>query len=599
VLTNNSKETPRLSYWALWQLAHALAPVPSGREVVLAMAQKNMCVLSSPSPYSHSSSKDVSFFESLPSTPSANSDALYLAIDCLCVLVEKCHPSNNSSEDDCGRKALGMLTDIIILQRPSPPPSSHTTSHVSIDVVSWMFCELNKSSRLGKFTKWVSQRLLRACFVGLLKFISLEESEPVKYSSFLFPGNILSRARNDVLGMLRLALSLYDGIAKSHENMHPSMTQPFLESHTLLKPHLLCNLLSQPDKPDKPTAEEASTQHTIDQLFKEGHDALQRGFDPSDESIGFAIDGIFLMIFIQGAARMIQKKRHGSPERVATDRLKNLNDYIYHAERYYYLQEDNASMMQQHSSPLPNWIEVQIPSINASKRYQGSIVQLDETPLNCVEFKLFHMSLCDILVEILLRNWAQHNGGVELDNHHNELDVLLGVNSILGSKRQVNQSVTIPSSSELLLGNMSRKSICSLFKLSSQHLRSLLSTSANKKDALPQLDMLVKNVLDLCKIQSKPTSLGISSQSRILCSFWSLYCSLADEESSQLLISLVKESYVEMGKWADSGTISDISVSSFSLLSITSSEELDYHVRYLRGVILSALSQVLTLITTS
>jgi hypothetical protein len=55
------------------------------------------------------------------------------------------------------------------------------------------------------------------------------------------------------------------------------------------------------------------------------------------------------------------------------------------------------------------------------------------------------------------------------------------------------------------------------------------------------------------------------------------------------LISFVKESYVEMGKWADPAE------ASFSLLSITSSEDLDYHVRAIRETIITSLTRVLSL----
>ena len=40
----------------------------------------------------------------------------------------------------------------------------------SRNVASWVISELNKSARLGKLTKCISRRLLRACYAGLLKY---------------------------------------------------------------------------------------------------------------------------------------------------------------------------------------------------------------------------------------------------------------------------------------------------------------------------------------------------------------------------------------------------------------------------------------------
>ena len=50
-------------------------------------------------------------FESLSSSQSSRNDSIYLAIDCLLSLIERCNPlKDNSGLDDCGRRALVMLT---------------------------------------------------------------------------------------------------------------------------------------------------------------------------------------------------------------------------------------------------------------------------------------------------------------------------------------------------------------------------------------------------------------------------------------------------------------------------------------------------------
>ena len=574
-LNDGSNDVPRLSYWALRRLARGLAPVPSGRDAILAMAQKNLSTSSN----IHPQPNESPFFEPHPN-PSASVDSMYFAIDCLCALIEKFHPSNDSSADECGQRALCMLTDVIIQSHPWSSVSSYTSSRLPINIASWMISELNKSARLRKLTKWMSRRLLRACYVGLLKFTALEKSDSGDDSSCFVPElifavshlsstsktkSVVLRARNDVKGMLRLAVSLYDEITKFDADMTPLL----LESHTLLKPHLIRTFLNGTDWDIEPTLENAKCQNAIDQLFREGYDALRRGFEPCDESTSYAVDFVVLVIVLQAAARTISKRRRPSTERVDTDTFRTyLDEYIFDAERYY-LKENN--------SPLPSFLDDHPISIESGRINQKSTKQSDETLPDCAEFKAFQMSLCDIMTEILLRGNA----------HRHDPSVLLAVNSLLGFKRRID--------SANVFGYMPCHSICNLLELSSRHLRPLLSTIENKKDLLPEVEMLVMNILDFSKTYTQ----GRTSRCDILSSLWSLYCSLADEESAQLLIYFVKESYVEMGHWADEGANSGIRESSISLLSMTSSDALDNYAQNMRETILSALSQVLALIVSS
>ncbi|KAL3773946.1 hypothetical protein ACHAW5_010843 [Stephanodiscus triporus] len=567
-LNDDSNKVPHLSYWALRMLARALAPNPSGRGVILAMAQKN---ISTSSPL-HPQPNESLLLEALPKS-SASIDSLYLAVDCLCALIEKFHPSSDSSTDDCGQRALVMLTDLMKLWHPLSSVSSYTPPPVSINIASWMISELNKAARLRKLTKWVSRRLLRACYGGLLKFTALEESESGDVSSCFVPELIFSAsyssytskskaavlpASNYVYGMLRFAVGLYNEIAMFDADMVPLL----LESHTLLK-HIIRTLLNGTDQDIEPILEDVRAQNSIDQLFRKGYDALRRGFKPCDELTSFAVDGVVLIIVIQGAAGMIHKKRRPSPERVDTDAFRCLNEYIFDAERYYL-------------PPLQIFFEDHPSSIEVSKRYQGkSSVQSDETLQDCVEFKV---SVCDIMTEILLRGASVHL---------HDASVLLAVNSLLGFKRRADPAN--------VFGNMSYNSICNLLELSSRHLRLLLGTIENKKDLLPEVEMLVLNVLDFCNISAQ----GKTAHGDIINSLWSLYCALADEESARLLISYIKESYLEIGNWASLGANSAISESSISLLSITSSKDIDMYARNVRETILSAISQVLAFIASS
>jgi len=577
---SGSGEAPKLSYWALSRLASALAPIPSGREAILAMAQKNMRALSVSSSYAYSSSTNL--FETLPTTPTKIDDDIYLSIHCLLVLVEMCHTSNQSViEDDCGKRALIMITDFIVLQRPSSSSSSFSTtaSRVPINIISWMLNELSKSSQGGKLTKWVSHRLLRACFVSLLNCIALEDSESFSSSS-LVTKSIFSvgysssssrmiQKKIDVPGTLQLAICLYNDII-SDKSIGSVMQN---ESQKLLSTHLLRTLLSQP-LPD--ALDETNQKDAIDSLFSDIYRAVQAGFNPSNSDL--ALDEVLFMIILQGTARMIQLDKSPSSSDDGVDdteeTLKKLVGYISDSEAHH-LQEEG----QKHGSLLPSWI--QDKALDDTQNQW----QMDEELKTCTQFKRFQESLCDILVDVLLRNETS------CESNNQDRSILLGVNIVLGCKRRL-------SSSEIVLGSVSQKSIYQLIDLASHRLRPLLTSNEKKMSILPEVDVLVKNALDFCKIHSKQTLRDSPSQSRMLRSCWSTYCSLADEESSQLLISFVKESCVEKGGWSGQETNPNDIETSFSLATIASSEDLDFHVRYMRETILLTLSQILNSVTT-
>jgi len=568
---SGSGEAPKLSYWALSRLASALAPIPSGREAILAMAQKNMRALSVSSPYAYSSSTNL--FETLPTAPRKIDDDIYLSIHCLLVLVEICHTSSQSViEDDCGQRALMMIADFIVLQRPSSLSISSTTSRVPINIISWMLNELSKSSQGGKLTKWVSHRLLRACFVSLLNCIALEDSESFSSSS-LVTKSIFSvgysssssrmiQKKIDFPGTLRLAICLYNDIISDKSN--GSVMQN--ESQKLLSTHLLRTLLSQPP-PD--ALDETNQNDSIDSLFNDIYRAVQAGFNPSDSDL--ALDEVLLMIILQGTARMIQLDESPSSSDGVDDTnetLKELVRYVADSEAHH-LQGEG----QKHGSSLPSWI--QDKSLDDTQNQW----QMDEELKACTQLKHFQESLCDILVDVLLRNETS------CESSNQDKSILLGVNHVLGCKRRL-------SSSEIILGSVSHKSTCQLIDLASHRLRPLLTSKEKKMSILPEVDVLVKNALDFCKI-SKRTLLDSPSQSRMLHSCWSIYCSLADEESSQLLISFVKESCVEKGGWSGQEMNPNDIETSFSLVTIASSEDLDFHIRYMRETILMTLSQIL------
>ncbi|KAL7553336.1 hypothetical protein ACHAWF_016611, partial [Thalassiosira exigua] len=601
--------TPCLSYSVLCPLAHALSPIPSGRDAILSMAQKNMKLALS------LSLNQYMPMVGLTNTPSETKEAAFFAVDSLCLLIEKCPGPDDSVVDDCGRAAVCMLTDIITLQPQG-------------EVISWMLAKLHMSARSGKYTEWISRRLLRACFVALLKFVALEQSEAGECSPFFLPENMFSlhpsshidphcgpiemaaqttslQTGHGVPVLLQLAIGLYDGIAQcSNSELVP-------RSHRLLKPHLLANFYCE----SKADIEESAPDKT-EQLFKEGWAALRRGSDHSNASIQVVIDGIFVRILAQAASRVIQKDKVSRPENYDTDTWMDLNEYIYHAERCCYHGE--GTLIQKQGQTFPRWIENPHPSIFARERQESTIAifkniskmkierseneshdSRDDAILNFVEFKVFHMSLCDIILKLLLQNWPSCRRGVDDDRHH-ELPIILSVCSVLACKRQVKDFAVPSSRIPLLFSDISPTSICHFLELSSRHLRLLLNESEKKKAVMTEVDCLMKSILDVSAvIFSQETLRRMSSQSNILSSYWVLYCSVADEESSQLLSSFVKEYYVDVGKWADPDVSYDVTEKSFSFLSITSSNDLDYHVRFLRGSFLTSLSQVLSAMPTS
>ncbi|KAL9182542.1 hypothetical protein ACHAXT_013194, partial [Thalassiosira profunda] len=563
-LNGLSSSSDGLPFWAIRQLAHALSPTPSGRNAILAMAQKHLSVLSSSAPYSHPASKTAIFFESLPSTPSAANDAIYLALDSLRLLVETVPTSKNSAEDDdCCREALRVLTDIIILLRPTA--SSHlfsATPCISSELTSWILDELNKSARLGKLSQWTSQRLLRACYFAMLQCTSFEETEKDDLSPLF-----AKHARSDVPALLRLALSLYDQRAKANETM--------LASHSFLRPYLQRALNNQFDE---------TIDDSIKQSLHAGYDTLQGEFDPLDTSADSAVDSVFLLMFAESAAKMIQKKLR--PERVDSVEWKKLVEYIRQAERHHYPGAENRDTTQTHrSTSLPSWIEVQY--------FQDPSVR-PEFLLSTVS-NLLQQSLCDVLSDSMLKMWAHQTTN---EDDAGDSSALLSVHSALGCKR-AEHKLAGTSPEKLVLGAMPDDSICSLLELSSQHFRLLLGNSDDKKDALEKVDLVVENLIDACRaIQSKE---GRSSQSRLLTSFWAVYCSLADDESSQIFCSFVKECYIDIGKFAteEDAANYDIGESSYSLLMITSPADLDFHVRHLREAFLLTLSTVIASIPAS
>jgi len=562
-LTESCDGAPCISYGSLRRLARSLSSVPSGREAILSMSKKHMRVLSAESLYGGPSTKNTPFFEAMPCTSSANRDAVYFAVECLCMLVEIYHPMNSSSLDECGREALSVLADIIVLHRPLS-----SSSRLPIQVISWLLRELNSSAVMSRLSVWSCRRLLRACFMSLLR--CCDDGRGTRAFSLkpdtvlLIKNGISCRLKNDVAGMLQLAVTLYDYVAVANRTA--------TSSEPLVKRCLISTFLDRSQRNNSST-------------FQSCLAALQK--TTSD----YAIDDTtaFLAFFIEGSARMIAAD-DTSTERDTTllneptyASIQQLKEYLISVEHAEYSRMALKAI-------IPNWTNEQKSGNNLRFSPLALSTQQNEDLRNSHEFKQLSSSVCDILVEILLAESSsakdmRQSASTELTNP-TELDVLLCVNTILGRKRLFNQPGMLPK--RPFSDAISRDTICSLFDLSSDHLKPLLQTSVSKTTALKEVDLIVKNAMEYCMLLNETRG-----SDNVFPSLWRLYSSMADEDSSRLIIAFIEDAYYEAGQWDAPSSIDniDINESSFSLRSISSVEDLDDHVRFIRQVVLSALSQ--------
>eukprot|EP00804_Cyclotella_cryptica_P025553 CCRYP_002818-RA/>CCRYP_002818-RA protein AED:0.03 eAED:0.03 QI:163/1/1/1/0.5/0.33/3/886/2032 len=569
-----SNEIPPLSHGTMLPIARSLVSIPSCRDCILTMAKKHMKFFTSAGSDIHSSVMLTSVFQSMPCTFAANRDGLYFAVACLCMLIERYQPSQSSMLDDCGCEALIILTDLIVLRRPS---CSTFSPLLSIKVISWILAELTRSAEMSRISVWTSQRLLRASYAGLLKCFELHTDKTVSEgcravlrANGVFSLETASLTTNyDLVGLLRLANSLND-VVDSKDN----------SPKRFLKSQLLRTLLHK-------HRGEVSVSVEI------GASSSMSEFASSDKAGGIDFDNILRTVFMKGTASIFDTNKISS-DWIYTSCSEAAEQHLVDSERFYYSERGHNSP--QSSCLLPDWINTKdktkwdIPRV--------SNLQVEGIQQNVI-FKRVVSSVCDFFVEVLLShdllsndiNDSQIMSDANIDKRYKltfpeDTDLILGISMLWGKKQSTNNS-------QHVLFSLAGSKLCYLVDLYSRHLQQLLTTNEDKS-VLAQLEITIKHALDFCKFVTLPTA-NHTCNERLYESLWRLYCSIADEDSSRALISLVLQKYNDAGGWAprastdDSIAASGVSETTFSLTSVSSHDILDEEIHFVRTSVLVSL----------
>eukprot|EP00986_Skeletonema_menzelii_P012554 scaffold6975_cov83-Skeletonema_menzelii.AAC.11 len=535
-------EKPSLSYWALQHLSRSLIPISSGREAILAMAKKHLRLTSTSSPYSYASAQVIPFSESMPSTPSAMRDALNFAVDCLCTLIEKHDPSNECSiPDECGLEALAMISDIIVSSSSSPMVSSKTSSaRVPRIVLSRLLNELDTAVKNSRLNEWVSRRLQRTCFLALMNFFESVDtvSSPLLMTRRIFfstNSGSSFQSTTDVVAILQLAMSIQNSLGEGGAAFDSSLKRQILSAFPGKTSYRVSN-----DVPESYCKEQASV----------------------------GIDSTCVAYLLQGVAKAIQNDEFAQAVNVESNITRELVNDIVQAERDHYRDEN------QPKSSSPSWLEVD-HSAQVSYGYHELPDNLVDDLRSSGEYKGFYASMCNIMIQALLRQDEKLNEVSEFSNM-----VLRCLHHVLYRRQKV--SIDWDSTNSFQDASFDDKSR-RLLDLSSQHLQRLLLSNSE----LPEIDLVLRNLLKLCD-ESECSVDSIEST-------WKLYCSL-DDKSSQALISCIKKYSMDEDGWKRvKSKLND----GISLLSIGSSDSMEEHVRYYRSIILEKISKDLTAITES
>ncbi|KAL7488201.1 hypothetical protein ACHAW6_013787 [Cyclotella cf. meneghiniana] len=565
-------EVTPLSYGTVLQIARSLVSIPSCRDCLLTMAKKHMRSFTSVGSDIHSSVMLTSVFQSMPCTLGAKRDGLYFAGACLCMLIENYQPAQSSMLDDSGCEALMILTDWIVSCSPS----------LSMKVASWILAELNRSAVLSKISVWTSQRLLRASYVRLLKCFELEMNKNVTKgfravlrADVAFSLESLSLTPNfDLVGLLRLANSLCDLVDSSS-----SLPK------RVVKSQLLSTLLHK--------------DHDVFEPVENSIGALMSGFVSSDEASSNGFDNILLTVFMKGSASIFEANINSS-EWINTSCSEAVEQYLVDSERFYYCKRSGASP--QSHCLLPDWInrndktKMHIPRVS---NFEMEVVQ------QSIVFERVVSSLCDFFVEMLLSDDLSANNdvencqtmGKEEKENISELtlsadsELILGINMLWEKKQSVEKSNNLPVS-------LGCNKMCYLIDMYSRHLQLLLKTNEDKS-ILVQLEITIKHALDFCKRLTSSRA-DCTFNERLYETLWKLYCSIADEDSSRALISLVLDKYNDAGGWAPKSSVDDliaasgVDESTFSLTSVSSHDTLDEEIHFIRTSVLFSLCRAST-----
>eukprot|EP00956_Cyclotella_meneghiniana_P015907 scaffold24738_cov74-Cyclotella_meneghiniana.AAC.7 len=550
--TFNCTNETSFSYEAVLKIARALVSVPSARELILSMAKKNMRVTADVRSDEDSPVVINPQWDSVPCTQSANRDSVYFAAACLCMLIEQ--HSHSSTLDDCGCEALGHITDLIVLHRPS-----NSSSQLPKRVVSWVITEVTASVSLFKINVWVCRRLLRASFFALSQCCIIEQKVPgsqVICATFSIGNTSSLKTGVDLDRLLRLTLTLSDRLGWGSISSRISA-------------------LLQRD----------------DSVLNENDAFLglieKKKRDANDESNDATIDNALLSLFLGGAASIFRdiflvECRSHTPHSVAVEQ------YLLNSEYFHYTQRGGSN---RHTlSQLPHWIK----STNFFKQGNGTVLTLEQKESangsRDREMRYVILPLASLFIEIIA------NGDLAATNNNSTSDITQDSNAPIDLsesdliegvimlweiiQKQCNATIYLP-----------RDIICNLIDMYSRQLQHFLKAGQHKHD-LARLEVAIKHSLDLCKLLSGKEHQFDEDQ---FTSLWNLYNSLSDEHSSRALISLLLDIFKQAG-WATipqcDPTITTHQMSC-SLTTISSHDILYAQIRYIRSTILASLSELL------
>jgi len=571
-------ESATLSYRTLHHLSRALSTVPSAREAILALAKKHMLLLSTNLSYSTTTARVRTFFESIPANSLEHRDSVYFAIECLCILVQRRHLSVHSEPDECELEAVRILSDILVLQKPSSLAKNSSSAQLSSEVLLWVCRRLENLASSSMLSKWSSCRLMRGCFMSLsgsYDSIQLNDSSHLGNSSRVmsqsmngsvsFVPMLSFRARKDIHPLLSLSSSLFKFLADEE-----------IQSKTWheINARILRALL--------PMSETDNIAENDHDTCGHCYEILRQDFY-GDDTCDFTNDGILLSFFIEGAARHL-KSQNLHQSRIDDNATNKIRINILQNEMHHYAES------------APNWIDFTYVS---NELCSTSRMKRDDH-----EAVTFFMPLCDFIVEILLGGISPTDDVESNSQNREDYDVPLhGINCILQIKRQAIKSVPPMITKRLSnSSSISRRALCRLVDLSCQRLQLLLDKTENRMRFLPEVDLMLENIIDFTNLTSFDSTDHSVTGELILSSVIKLYSSTSDEKSSKRLISFVEGAYYDAGQWAQADLVTNKvpdSQSQFTLQQISSASILDSRVRHLRSIVLSALSRELDKMTNS
>ena len=532
-----------MNYHSLYLLSRALIPLPLGRKVVLATARKHF------------------YTSKMRSTEST-----FFALSTLLALIEERNRAVSNELDDFGKEALSQLTDIVVQPQSNPC--------LTPAVTDWLLGELTEKVVFSKIVKHASLRLMRACSVALLQLCRSERTVNCLGRPFFLslaieevftPESCEVGTRINVTQVMRLMVALYGDIYDHHCSSSSDRTG-MLPPSTLLKPHILRIALAQ-----------HSSLHSVltksDQVVKSGLATLE--MDAND--VGLSVDATVLVLVFESLVRLTMDDQLPTGGQLSGDPEGKLIECLRRAEYSFYGNDFQ-----------PKWTRTKIERSHSKPSRQ---VWLKSEQL--YELK---QSFGFMTVEMLFHIWSKNNVV------HEPL-ALIGALAVQEKMRDLEMIRCGATREHRRIANeLSCGSICGFFQLTAQHVPPLLQAKGSRKELLPELDLLVKSVLEQCYAISSDQLQPRSplEDFELYSAVHALYFAIASEEPAHLMTAFVTEHYRANGVWEDDERADDtISTSNFTFKSLPTSNDLDDHVRFVREITLQAFSRALKSIASS